>query len=195
MEERTLDKRDFDFVHWYRKYRDVHKAAERAGIAKNQAKKTYERAEIRDEIERQDSVVERERARVQVEAEGITRNFLDIELTQLIMLDAKKHPAAKLRGIELGYVRAGVLQVGSTKSLDLTPIGNDDEAPVPTVYQTLMQVGVTVNAAPIIAEGSQPQKISSAPTQKQFPVTFQAIDHDAPVPGGTPVRAGKMKIG
>lgn len=209
MEEKPLTRKDHQFVDWFRKYRDIYKAAERAGIAKNQAKKTYERIEIQEEIERQDSVVERERARVQVEAEGITRNMLDAELLQLIMLDPKRYSGAKQRAIELGYVRAGVMQVGNTKSLDLTPPNPDDDAPMPTVYQALFTVGVSATqATPIMPsavvspEAGTPSVSSGAPPLTAFQQRVreltipspQTIPPPPPTPSGT-IKAGRIKIG
>lgn len=177
--ELPLNRKEMKFVEWFRKYRDIYQAAAKAGIAKNQAKRTYERLEIQEEIERQDGVVERERAKVQVEAEGISRSFLDVELLQVIKLDAKKHTAGKLRGIELGYVRAGVLQVGSTRSLDLTPPNPDDEAPMPTVYSAIIGSGVRVDVSPLVPD--KPQQ--AAPTQS------------TPAPQPQAPRAGKLKLG
>lgn len=183
-----LTKKDLDFITWFRKYRDYYKAAERAHIAKNQAKKTYERIEIQEEIERQDGVVERERARVQVESEGITRNFLDAELLQVINLDPKRHGANKLRGIELGYVRAGVLQVGNTKSLDLTPPNPDDEVPQPTVYSAFMSAGVRVDVTPILPSDQPPVPAQPASAN----VTPKTPTPTAPEPAR---KAGKLRLG
>lgn len=186
MDEKILNKKDHDFVFHFIRYRDVYKAAEKAHIPKNQAKRTYERIEIQEEIERQVGLVDRERARVQVEAEGITRNFLDIRLVQLINLDEKKHAATVKGALELGYVRAGVLQVGNTKSLDLTPVSVDDDAPQPTVYQALFTVGVTAQAAPLIPEATHSQPEAAEPAREQD--TAIHPQHLAPA------RAGRIKI-
>lgn len=196
MADLPLTKQDEKFVFWFLKYRDVYKAAERASIPKNRAKRTYDRIEIQEEIERQQSVVERERARVQVEAEGITKAMLDVELMQLIMLDSKKYSAAKLRGIELGYVRAGVLQVGNTKSLDLMPSG-DDETPLPTVYQALIRVGASVDVTPILPESAKDHAVSVTPQPVALPSPAAPI-----IPVATPrmenrgpIKAGRIKLG
>ena len=185
-DERILNKQDHDFVFHFLRYRDIYRAAEKAHIAKNQAKKTYERIEIQEEIERQAGLVDRERARVQVEAEGITRAFLDTRLVQLINLDERTHAATVKGALELGYVRAGILQVGNTKSLDLTPVSPDDDAPLPTVYQALFTVGVTAQAAPLIPEAAHSQ-----PTQPEPAREPDTAIHPQQL---APARAGRIKI-
>jgi hypothetical protein len=205
MAERPLTKKDYDFCRWFLQYRDYYRAAEKVGLAKNQAKKTYERIEIQEEIERQQAVVERAQAEVTVAARGITREMLDGRLYELLNLDVKKNAAHVHRAIELGYVRAGVLQVGNTKSLDLTPPNPDDETPMPTVYQALFTVGVSA-ATPIMpAATPEPETpVATAPVPTAFQRAVRALTTPPPQPLPAPatpaaapsaIKAGKIKIG
>lgn len=197
--EGPLTAQDLKFVHWFRKYRDIYRAAERSNLPKNRAKRTFERPEIRDEIERQDLVVEQERARVQVAAEGISKDMLDAELYTLIKLNPKTHSAAKHRAIELGYVRAGVMQ-GAMKSLDLTPPNPDDETPPPTVYQAFLTGEIKVSAAPILPAVPTPEqalfreRVRELTTPKTPPVPVQQPEPEKPTTPG-PVRARRMTVG
>lgn len=205
MAERPLTKQDYDFCRWFLQYRDFYRAAEKVGLAKNQAKKTYNRIEIQEEIERQQAVIEREQAKVTIAAQGITREMLDARLYQLLNLDVKKNSGAVHRAIELGYVRAGVLQVGSTRSLDLTPPNPDDETPMPTVYQAFFTVGVsTAQATPILPQSAPheptpivppsppPPPLPQVSVVQKTPVKPEPVRTPAVVPG---IRAGKIKIG
>jgi hypothetical protein len=204
MAERPLTKKDYDFCRWFLQYRDYYRAAEKVGLAKNQAKRTYDRIEIQDEIERQQAVVEREQAKVTVAAQGITREMLDARLFQLINLDVKSNAGAVHRAIELGYVRAGVLQVGNTKSLDLTPPNPDDETPMPTVYQAMFTVGVSA-ATPIMPavapEAETP--VAPVPAPTAFQRAVRALTTPPPQPAAAPatpapapsvIKAGRIKI-
>lgn len=200
MADMPLTRKDLKYVFEFRRHRDIYKAAGIAKIPKNQAKRFHNKIEIQEEIERQDQVVDRERARVQVEAEGITKTLLDTELLQMIMLDSKTHSAAKLRGIELGYVRAGVLQVGNTRSLDLTPPVGDEDVPAATVYQALFTVGVAAQATPIVPTADAPAARVDAATIAQRvrkmtqPEAPPKPNEPPPHPSG-PVKAGRLKIG
>lgn len=206
MAERPLTKKDYDFCRWFLAYRDYYRAAEKVHIPKNQAKRTYDRIEIQEEIERQQAVVEREQAKVTVAAQGITREMLDARLFQLINLDVKSNAGAVHRAIELGYVRAGVLQVGNTRSLDLTPPNPDDETPMPTVYQALFTVGVSaatpiMPASVVAPEPETPAGSSGAPATPA-PTAFQravrALTTPPPVvpaPALSAIKAGRIKIG
>jgi len=111
------------------------------------------------------------------------------------MLDSKKYSAAKLRGIELGYVRAGVLQVGNTKSLDLMPSG-DDETPLPTVYQALIRVGASVDVTPILPETSKDQPAPVVAQPASLPSPTPIIPVATPrMENRSPIKAGRIKLG
>lgn len=210
MAEVPLTRKDLKFVDGFRRYRDIYRAAEFAKVAKSWAKRTYDRIEIGEEIERQDGVVERQRALTQVEGEGITRNFLDTRLLQLINLDVKKHAGIVKGALELGYVRAGVMQVGNTRSLDLTPPNPDEDAPVATVYQAFFTGSATITAAPLVppSEPAGPSdeefrrrvrelttpKVLPQPVPAAIPEPVAATPKPVPAKVGV-IKAGRIKIG
>jgi hypothetical protein len=202
MGEGPLTAQDLKFVHWFRKYRDPYKATEKARLPKSRAKRTLDRPEIRDEIERQDLVVEQERAKVQVAAEGITRDLLDAELYAVIKLSPKTHSGAKLKAIEMGYIRAGVLQ-GTLKSLDLTPPNADDELAVPTVYQAVFTMASPTPATPVVPPAvgaSAPpatvrERVRALITPPQPPAAPSAAPQPSKTAAPSYPRAGRMTVG
>lgn len=192
MEEKPLTRKDHQFVDWFRKYRDIYKAAERAGIAKNQAKKTYGRIEIFEEIERQDAAVTKERAHVQVAAENLNNDLLDRELLKLILLDPEKSGDVKRRSIELGYVLTGRIESGNTRSL--AKEGPDAK---PNFYQAFVPMGVPVNISPILPEEHKDHHFPIAPPPVKNPVATKPAERaiTSAAPSGPLPKAGRIKFG
>ena len=62
-ENAPLDEKRLKFVHWFRKYRDLYKAAERAGVPKNKAVATWCEPAVQEEFDRQEEAVRAERRR------------------------------------------------------------------------------------------------------------------------------------
>jgi hypothetical protein len=191
MEDKPLSRQDHDYVFHFRRYRDIYRAAERAHIPKNQAKKFHNRIEIGEEIERQDNIVLAERAAVQVKAEMLTNDLLDSELLKLILLDAEKSGDVKRRSIELGYVLTGRIESGNTRSLEAKE-GPDAK---PNFYQAFVPVGIPVNVSPILPEEHKHHKFEIAPPPAKPAPTSQAEPVSSPVRSGTPIQAGRIKIG
>lgn len=113
-----LDKKRVKFIEWFRKYRDIYRAAERAGIAKSRACAVFNEPAVQDELERQEEAVRMERARVEVVAEKITNEEIDRELLSVIRLPVKEYGSLKLEAIRLGAVMTGRIQAGNTRAID-----------------------------------------------------------------------------
>ncbi|HUD75799.1 MAG TPA: hypothetical protein VMQ76_12065, partial [Terracidiphilus sp.] len=143
IEEEPLTREQEKFATLFRKYRDIYKAAEKAGIAKNAAVRTFHLIQVQEEIERQDDIVRHERARQQVETENLTNAFLDGELIKVIK---EEKGSLKKEAIQLGYIVTGRIQAGATKLLE--PAGNGIVTNTAPFYQAFIPVGVA--AAPII---------------------------------------------
>jgi hypothetical protein len=146
--EAVLDKAAVKMVEAFRRYRDVYKAAEKAGIAKTKAVKVFNSAAFQDELERQEEAVRLERARQEARDEKLTNEVIDRELLRVILLDVEKHGTLKLDAIRLGAVMTGRIQAGNTRALDAAadaPRGGG-------FYQALVQVS---EAAPIVPSGEE----------------------------------------
>lgn len=145
-ETKPLDRKDLKFVEWFRKYRDIYKAAERAGIPKNKAIATFNRPEIQDELERQDEAVRMEKAKQEAADARLCNELIDRELLKLILLDGEKHGTLKLEALRLGAVMTGRIQSGNTRSLDAA----EGRQGTGNFYQALVQVQ---EPAPILPDG------------------------------------------
>ena len=82
-----LTREELRMVSEFRKYRDIYKGAEKAGIPKNRAVKTFNKPEFQEELDRQDEVVRLERAKQQVAAEALTNELIDHELAAMVEAD------------------------------------------------------------------------------------------------------------
>jgi hypothetical protein len=173
-----LNKTDLDSVFWFRRYRDPYKAAEHCGIPRRSARAHFNRAEIQEELERQDNAVIAERARIQVHAENLTNDLLDKELLTLVTLDEHVHPEAKRKAIELGYILTGRIESGGTRSLEAKE-GPDAK---PNFYQAFVQVGGSVTVSPILPPEHQTHAFPIAPPPAKPESTSE-------------IRTGRMKIG
>lgn len=145
LENPPLTKQDLKFCTFWRQYRGtkgIYQAAERAGIPKTRALKTFERQDIQDEIERQDEAVRMERAKQEVVVEKLHGDLIDRELVKVIMLDEKTHGGTKLEGIRLGLVALGRIQAGNTRSLTGKGDDGDDlgSRGVVNCYQAIVRV-------------------------------------------------------
>lgn len=189
MKEGPITKEEEKFALWYIKYRNIYKAADRAGIPKNKAKATFDRLEVQEEIERQENAVMVERAKIQASAENLNNDLLDRELLKLITLDEHTHGSIKQRAIELGLVLTGRIQMGNTKTMDLS-LSVSEDAPLPTVYQAFIPVGVPVSVSPIIPEPSALQSAIRAQTSPQPALSDSPADTNS-----APPKTGRLVIG
>jgi hypothetical protein len=205
---RPLNRNEMRFITWFLRLRDIYKAAEKAGIPKTQAVKTFNQIEVQEEMERQQDVLRQERARQEVEIENLTGEWLDGQLRRVIK--EEKGPAAT-DAIRLGYVAIGRIQAGQTRVLDPGGQGGAESVAAPAnFYQAFMPVGVAVS--PILPDPTpatvpqsaepvrQPYKppTPAEPAGAQPPaipsVTAQAGKTNAPAPSSTgapPRRAAK----
>lgn len=200
-EAKPLTRDELRMVSEFRKYRDIYKAAEKSGIAKNQAVRVFNKPEFQEELDRQDETVRLERARQQVDAEKLTNELIDSELTKVLRLDAKEHGTLKMDAIRTALVVNGRIQSGTMRSLEVgAQRENDDGDTVKTgtVYQALFQPAApavvadlmpTEPAAPAGNKGTREQE-NKAPAQQTQPKT-QTL---AP-PASTRPRTGPLKVG
>lgn len=181
-EDKPLTREQLRMVAEFRKYRDVYKAAEKAKIPKNSAVRTFNLPAFQEELDRQDEVVRNERAKLEVHAEALTRDFLDKELMGLVQ---KETGSLKKEALALGYVVIGAIQNGSTRSLT-APVTdpNDDRISqgAPTfVYHATVAGTLTQTPEPIVPQETKAPAIPPAPP---------------PVPSKPTVnRTGPLKIG
>ena len=140
---RPLDRKEMRFITAFFRMRDIYKAAQKAGIPKNQATKIFNKIEVQEEIERQQDVLRQEQARQEVEIQNLTGEWLDAQLARVIR-DEKGTVATD--AIRLGYVAIGRIQAGMTRVLDPGgPGGAESVATPPNFYQAFMPVGVAVS--------------------------------------------------
>lgn len=150
----VLDRAGLKMVEAFRKYRNVYKAAERAGIAKARAVKVFNSAAFQDELERQEEAVRLERARQEVRDEKLTNEVIDRELMRVVLLDVEKHGSLKLDGIRLGAVMMGRIQAGNTKSLEMP--GGGGNAGGAFSYHAVVQVQEAAPILPVAPEQPSP---------------------------------------
>lgn len=172
--EGPLDKKSLNFVMWFRKYRDIYKAAERAKIAKNQAVKIFSTPAFQDELERQDEAVRMERAKHEVQDEALANPLLDRELVKMIQLDPTKFGNIKLEAIRLGMVATGRIRSGNTVSLD----PNEKPSGQANFYQALVQVQPATPIVPEMAAAAS----AAAPLMPQAPAPLHpgAVEPEKP---------------
>jgi hypothetical protein len=162
-EEQPLTREQEKFCAAYCRWRDIYKAAEKSGIAKNRAVTTFNLIQVQEEIERQREVVRQERARQQVEVEILTNEFLDKELISLIKSETG---SLKKESLQLGYVVTGRIQAGMTRILEVLP--NGDKGTPANFYQAFVQPAKPAEAADILPP-EEPAALSSQPAQAVEP--------------------------
>jgi hypothetical protein len=177
-EERPLTRVEERFATLFCKYGDIYKAAEKAGIGKNMAVRTFHLIQVQEEIERQKDVVRQERARQQVETENLTNDFLDKELIDVIR---SEKGALKKEAIQLGYVVTGRIQAGNTRTLEVPTEPNKGTAP--NFYQAFVRVDGPVASILPDETASNPAKpeVSEKPPQN-----MPEIMQTQPQPGQQP---------
>ena len=188
IEEEPLTREQEKFVAAFRKWRDIYKAAAKAGIGKNQAVKTFHLIQVQEEIERQDDAVRQERARQQVETENLTNAFLDHELIMVIRTETG---ALKKEAIQLGYIVTGRIQAGMTRILE--PAGDSGRQDKPNFYQAFVPVGVAVGEILPTGqnEGTGNRDEGSETSGQLSAVSGQGSEKPA---HATPVAAGKSSF-
>lgn len=130
------------FIDWMVRLRDPEKAALNSDLKASWGMKLYREPEIRAKIDRRIGLIERERDSLIAKAQALDISLLDSSLVDTIKTSAKDNGHVKVKAIELGYKRVGVLVddnfiMGGGKSS-----GND---PVrPSMYSALeIQTTVT----------------------------------------------------
>lgn len=183
-DQEPLTRDQLRMVSEFRKYRDIYKAAEKAKIPKNQAVKVFNLITFQEELDRQDEAVRGECAKLEASVTAVTRDFLDNELISFIR---EEKGALKKEAIQLGYVVAGIIQNGSTRSLTAQiPDPNDDRVPggSPTfIYRATVQGEMTQVPEHILPTDAIP------PPPPLIPPAAPATK---PI---SPNRAGPLKIG
>lgn len=180
-------------VELFRKYREIYKAAEKAGVPKNQAVKVFNRPAFQEELDRQDEAVRAERARQEVRDEKLTNEVIDRELLSVILLPVDKHGSLKLEAIRLGAVMTGRIQAGNTKMLGAGD--GPEKSGAANFYQAIVQVQ---EAAPLLpqaagdASGSAPivpvaAAAAVAPAVAPQPATKPEMKHETKPAGKTGV--------
>jgi hypothetical protein len=145
---RPLNRQEERFITAFLRTRDIYKAAEKAGIAKNQAVKTFNKIEIQEEIERQKDVLRQETARQEAEIVLLTGEWLDGQLRRVI---CEEKGSTATDAIRLGYVAIGRIQAGQTRVLDPGGFGGAESVATPAnFYQALVPATVTIT--PIMPE-------------------------------------------
>src|SRR5579859_2971847 len=153
LEPRPIDKVGLKFVARYRKTRNIHQAAEAAGIPKSRAVSYFHRLEIQDEIDRQEEAVRQERAVQEVEFENLTNPLIETELIKMLRLDEKEHGTLKLDAIRLALVVNGRIKNGGLMSIETGKQADDDSVARPSgFYQAI--VNVHHDAAPLVPDGT-----------------------------------------
>lgn len=136
--EAPLDRAALKMVEFFRRYRDVYKAAEKAKVPKKQAIKVFNSPAFQDELERQDEAVRTEKARQEVRDAKLTNQLIDQELISVMVLPAEKHGSLKLEAIRLAGVMTGRIQAGNSRALD--PQQGDGAGATAFSYKALVQV-------------------------------------------------------
>ncbi len=148
--EKPLDRQGLTFATAWRKYRDIYKAAEKAGVARSRAVSFFNRPEVQEEIDRQDEAVRMERAVQEVKAEILTVELIDAELMAAVKSEKGAHKQAAM---ELAYVRLGKVQAGALRSTDV-PANQNPNGGInfgsPLVYQAFTQATPVEAPAPIV---------------------------------------------
>lgn len=96
------------FVNFMSRSNDLDVAAEQAKISRKEADRLYKRVPVFNAIRRKQELVERESARLTAKATSVTLELIDNELLRTIKGDA--HGMVKLRAMELGYRRIGMIR-------------------------------------------------------------------------------------
>lgn len=189
-----LTREELRMVSEFRKYRDIYKGAEKAGIPKNRAVKTFNKPEFQEELDRQDEVVRLERAKQQVAAEALTNELIDHELAAMVKLDAKEHGSLKLDAIRTALVVNGRIQSGTMRSLEVGAARPDDEGDAVkqgNVYRALFQVQPQ-SAAPLMPE--EPASQQAGKSASQSAAADEPADQSANKTAAR-FRTGPLKVG
>lgn len=193
-EAKPLTREQLRMVGEFRKYRDIYKAAQKAGVGKNQALRVFHLTQFQEELDRQEEAVRAERARQQVKVEALTNDLIDKSLAELLVLDPNEQGALRLDAIRTALVVNGRIQSGTMRSLEVgAQRQNDDGDAVKqgSVYQAVFSVQGPVEAAPLMPE--EPAAGPAAPVTKVTNVTKAA---STPAPAARPAKpkAGALEI-
>jgi hypothetical protein len=145
---KPLTRAELKFVTAYRQYRyggeGIYRAAEKAGVARNQAIRIFNKPEVQEEIDRQDEAVRMERARQEVKDEELTVEFANRELMKTVQqLGEKADCNQRLDALRLVYVVTGRIQTGNSRVLDYAPPGaggGDEGMPERFDYRALIKL-------------------------------------------------------
>jgi hypothetical protein len=170
-----LDPQLLKFVDAYLSYRDVSKAAVEAGYQSKAGAGIYRRKAVHDEIQRRMASIDGEVDKIIAKKRVVNVEALDKNLMQVVTISKatiKEVPqlaASKVKAIELGYQRVGLLLDGNFVP-DASSGPEKQEAP--RIYRSAEQTIITHQ----ITETHQTvvQRATTAPVQR--PATPPTID-------------------
>lgn len=168
------------FVDAYLSYRDVSKAAVEAGFPSKAGSGLYRRKAIHEEIQRRMSSIDGEVDKIIAKKRMVNVESLDKNLMQIVtiprktLIETPQLAASKVKAIELGYQRVGLLLDGN-----FVPDASSgpEKQETPRIYRSAEQTIITHQ----ITETHQTvvQRATSAPhPPKQTACTIDAEDDD-----------------
>jgi hypothetical protein len=175
-----LDPQLLKFVDAYLSYRDVGKAAVEAGYQSKAGAGIYRRKAVHDEIQRRMAGIDGEVDKIIAKKRMVNVEALDKNLMQVVtiprktLIETPQLAASKVKAIELGYQRVGLLLDGNFVP-DASSGPEKQEAP--RIYRSAEQTIITHQ----ITETHQTvvQRATTAPqAPKQAACTIDSDDDD-----------------
>jgi len=118
------------FIFFYVNERDLQLAATKAGLEPEMGERLYREPKVRAAIEKKIHLVDVEHAKLAAQALSLNVSLLDASLAEEVK--NKKSGAVRMRAIELGYKRTGVMRDGE---FVLAP-DPDAARKAPSIYQS-----------------------------------------------------------
>jgi hypothetical protein len=119
------------FIQVYVGCRDKEKAALRSGFEAEAGDKLLSKKPIRAEIERKIRIIDLETAKLTAQANKLQVELIDSELVKTIKISAKTGGTTKVKAMELGYERLGILRDGAFVVIQ------EKENAAPSIYRAL----------------------------------------------------------
>jgi len=173
--DRPLTKRQLKFIDAYIHLEDLAKAAVQAGADPSWGKTCWKNTRIRAEIEKRQAVVIQEKAKLKAQKDALNVELLDKELVKTVQTSAKENGHVKVKAIELGYRRIGLMNPDDSFVPD-TPIKDvgGEKPETPRIYRALDTTIIThtiethqVQQSRELITAPPPKTIDASPPKSQ----------------------------
>lgn len=177
-----LSARILRFVDAYVSCRDLEKSAIEVGLDPEKGKSLYRRAVIRAEIDKRIAAVDAETAKLLAKRRVVTVEALDKNLMHIVTMPVKalkEAPAlatSKVRAIELGYQRVGLMIDGN-----FIPDGSSEAAKATEAPRIFRATEQTILTHQVTTQTVTRREVAAVPgVAAHVPVTIEADGEDDP---------------